>query len=102
MGPKTHFEKPFRLFVSPTDPKAVVVWLDEFQGKKARIQSCDLRRGKVEETGDFAGGQVPLAASADLSRVVASEITARERDVLFLYDVDGPKLKPHCLDAVRG
>jgi hypothetical protein len=37
LGPKTFFEKPFQVFVSPENLQAVVVWLDEF---KERNLAC--------------------------------------------------------------
>jgi hypothetical protein len=94
LGPKTFFEKPFQVFVSPENLQAVVVWLDEFQGKKSRVQVCNLRGDKLEESGDFARGQVPIAMSNDMSRVVAFSIASQERDTLYLYDVAGHKLTP--------
>jgi WD40 repeat protein len=94
LGPKAFHEKPFQVFVSPEKDKGVVVWLDSFQGKKARVQSCDLKRDRVEKTAEFAPGQTPIAISADMRTVVAFKIAERERGDLFLYDLDGQKLKP--------
>ena len=94
LGDSSTFEKDTLFFVSPETSKAVVVWLDTFSRKSARVQQCDLLRKKVEKTAEFMAGQTPIALSGDLSRVLAQEFDRDSKGALHLYEIEANKLKP--------